>query len=487
MNLHEYSELDAIALAEAIANDEVTIEAVFELAKMAISITDEKLDFLVADTFDFAGAAIADGLPHGPFRGVPFLKKDLGLGCKGILNDWGCEFARDTPDQRDSNLYRRIMDSGMLIVGRSATPPFGSSSTTEPLYRAPTRNPWNTDYSPGGSSGGAAAAVAAGAVPIAHASDAGGSIRMPAAYCNLVGHKPSRALLPSGPDLGELVAGIATDGVVTRTVRDTAAFLDTVAGPDIGCKYFTAPPSMPFLKMMEQLPDRLHIAFNPQPLVGYTTDPELFEAVEQAAAILEAEGHIMELVDPDPDVLAEQAGAAAAGLYHVFVAHVINMMKEASGREPTTENLGPIVFRAFEEGSKALAVEYEWALGALNQITRSFGQFFQKYDLLLEPTTFVLPPKLGVIPDNDFNVSAEDYWKIAGPVNAITSRANQAGLPAISVPWGLSKTGLPMGIQFTAATGADALCLQVARYFEQTRPWDQLRPPRHVTSLGNLT
>jgi len=481
----EYSELDGIGLAELIRVGDVSLDEVFEVAKTAIEAVDSKLDFLVADTYEFAAAGIKEGLPSGPFTGVPFLKKDLGQGCKGILNDWGCEFARDTPTERDSNLYRRIKDAGLLIVGRSATPPFGSSATTEPTYRAPTRNPWHTEHSPGGSSGGAAAAVAAGAVPIAHASDAGGSIRMPAAYCNLVGHKPSRGLLPSGPDLGELVGGIATDGVVTRTVRDTAAFLDAVAGPDIGCKYFTAPPSRPFLQTLDELPGRLRIAFNPQPLVGYTTDPALFNAVERAAAILEAEGHIVEHVDPEPDALAETAGAAAAGLFGVFIAHVINTMKEASGREPTPENLGPVVYRAYEFGSKALAVDYERALGALNQFTRAFGQFFQEYDLLLEPTTFVPPPKLGVIPDSDFNVTAEEYWRISGPVGAIATRANQAGLPAISVPWGLNTSGLPMGVQFTAATGADALCLQVARYFEQVRPWAQLRPPVHVSTFGD--
>ena len=476
MNLDEYSEHDALGLAELVRNGDLSAAELLETAKMAISEVDPELGFLVSDTFKNAERSVAAGVPDGPFSGVPFLKKDLGQFCKNIQSDFGCRLVEGFTPTSDSNFYSRIKQAGLVIVGRSAVPSFGGSGTTEPAYRGvATKNPWKPTHSSGGSSGGAAAAVASRALPISHTSDGGGSTRMPAAHCGLVGHKPTRGLLPSGPGQGELLGGFAVDGIVSRSLRDTAAFLDAVAGPDAGCRYFTPPPERTFVSTLDEAPRPLRIALNISSPARIAIDPDCSRAAEQAGSLLTDLGHFVDLIAPFPDAI--DTGLAGAHIWAAHTAANTQAFATLMGRSVTPETVEPAIYAMAEAGATVTALDLIVAYNKINELSRAFGRFFEQWDLLVEPATAIPAPPLGSIPDNKSNVTVEEWGEAIVPLNCFTNRANKAGLPANAIPWDVTDTGLPVGIQLMGPFGSDALCLQMGRQIELARPWIHRRPP----------
>ncbi|PKQ05746.1 MAG: amidase [Alphaproteobacteria bacterium HGW-Alphaproteobacteria-11] len=315
--LPEYERHDALGLAALVASGDVTPTELVDAAIARIERDNPRLNAVVHTQFDRARAEASGALPDGPFRGVPMLLKDLMAEDAGEPCTQSTQLLADYRPQRDAELVRRFRRAGLVVVGRTNTPEFGIYGVTEPVLRGPTRNPWNPAHTPGGSSGGSGAAVAAGMVPLAHGGDGGGSIRIPASHCGLVGLKPTRARNPAGPFAGERWAGLVCEHVLTRSVRDTAATLDAVSGPDVGAPYHAPPRVGSFLGEVGAPPGRLRVAFTTRALFGTATHPDCVAAVEAAAALAADLGHEVEQACPEYDqramVRAYFAIVAASG------------------------------------------------------------------------------------------------------------------------------------------------------------------------------
>ena len=295
----EYDQYDAMGLADLIRRGQVSAEEVLEAAIARIEQLNPGVNAVVTRCFDQARETIRSGLSDGPFRGVPFLLKDLHALCKGAVTSNGCRFFRDNAADHDTELVARYKRGGLVILGKTNTPEFGLTITTEPVLFGATRNPWDRQHSAGGSSGGAAAAVAAGLVPAAHASDGGGSIRIPSSCCGVFGLKPTRGRNPHGPDRGEGWSGMGTEHVISRSVRDSAALLGLTCGPDTGAPYFATPPQRPFASELAAAPGSLRIAFATRTPAGEKVAPECEHAAVDTARLLETLGHRLEEVTLD--------------------------------------------------------------------------------------------------------------------------------------------------------------------------------------------
>ncbi|GLW71412.1 6-aminohexanoate-cyclic-dimer hydrolase [Kitasatospora phosalacinea] len=407
----------------------------------------------------------AAGTPGAVFAGVPFLLKDLGPGCAGVPANAGSAFLDGYTPARDSTLARRFRNGGLVVLGKSATAEFGVLPTTEPVRFGPTRNPWDLTRSAGGSSGGAAAAVAAGMVPFAHANDAGGSIRIPASCCGVFGLKPTRARTPLGPDVGDLMNGLACEHVVSRTVRDSAAALDLIAGPDLGDPYWAPPAEGPFTGALDAPPRPLRIAFT---LRAGSTEPhpDCAEAVREAARLCAELGH--EVVEDAPEVgMAELADAFldvwAAGVSSA----VTGQGAAAGGREPRPELLEELTWWLYERGRRLSAASYLLTVSRMQRAARALAGFHQRYDVLLSAVTSEPAPPLGRFGRGTPEEQLRDALAFAHE----TPLANLSGQPAMSVPLHRNRTGLPVGVQFTGAFGAEATLLALAAQLEQARPW----------------
>jgi amidase len=372
----------------------------------------------------------------------------------------------------DSEIVARMRRAGLVLFGKTNTSEFGLSTSVEPKLFGPTRNPWNLARSAGGSSGGAAAAVAAGMVPAAHATDGGGSIRIPASACGLFGLKPTRARTPSGPDVGESWNGFGSGHAITRTVRDSAALLDATSGPDIGDPYCAPPQQRPFLMEVATDPGRLKIAFTDRPWNGHAVDPDCSAAVASAARLCEELGHRVEEARPEWD---EPARAAAALV--IVGAHTLGLFQmrgEALGRAVGPDDVEPGAWAVAEIGRQHGAADYARAIRVVHAMGRQVGRFFTQWDLLLTPTMCSPPHPLGVL-----SLSASDTAAyrdaLIGSI-AFCAPFNGSGHPAMSVPLHWTRGGLPVGVQFVGAFGAEAVLFQLAGQLEQARPWASKRP-----------
>src|SRR6266536_1057428 len=473
--------LDATAQAELVRSGQASPLELVDAAIARVERLDGTLNAVVTPLFERAREAAAGDLPDGPFRGVPFLLKDLATLTAGEPYHAGVKAARQAGyvADHDAELTRRFRAAGLVWLGKTSTSELGLLPTTEAEAYGPTRNPWDTSRSAGGSSGGSGAAVAAGLVPLASASDGGGSIRIPASECGLVGLKPSRGRVPLWPDLAEAWGGMVSSLAVSRSVRDTAAVLDAVAGPCPGDLHTPPPPARPYLQEVGAPPGALRVGvLTTAPDLSVATHPECVAAAEAAARLLESLGHTVEPRHPealaDPDI-----SQAVLPCYGTWTALDLEWWGQLLGRPLTADDVEPATWAVAEVGRGVSGTQFVTALSALHQYSsRVQGWWAEGWDLLLTPTISEPPPLLGEFaaqPDNPF-------WPVTRSVVevAYTIPFNMTGQPAINLPLHWSADGLPVGTQLVAAYGREDLLLRVAAQLEQASPWADRRPPVHA-------
>ena len=406
---------------------------------------------------------------EGPFHGVPYVIKQLMADCAGHPTTLGSRFFAKTPvAASDSAAVGRMRRAGLVIVGRTNTSEFGLAPTTEPAFGGPTINPWRSDLSPGGSSGGSAAIVAARGLPMAHATDGGGSIRIPASLCGLFGLKPSRGRISLAP-IGETLAGAGAQHCVSISVRDSAALLDATAGAEPGDPYGAPPPSGTFLDAATRPPGTLRVAFLLKPVGGDALDPVLVRAIERTATLLEELGHHVEEASPEYD-----ATTLSAAFWRVMCANTwTNIQLRAAGRVPGPDDLEPVTRLYAERGRAVTADEYIRSVQTFHRSGRQLGAFFENYDVLLSSTIARASLPLGTV---RMDGSAEQFEQAVAPMTAFTAVCNATGVPAMSVPIEWTDDGLPIGMHFVARYGAEETLYSLAAQLEQARPWRTRRP-----------
>jgi amidase len=470
--------LDATAQADLVRSGELSALELVEAAIERIERGNPELNAVIHEQFEQAREQAAGELPDGPFRGVPFLLKDLHASEAGAPLHEGMTFLKRLGwvAREDSEVVRRYRAAGFVVCGRTNTPELGILPTTEPAAYGPTRNPWDLGRSPGGSSGGAAAATAARLVPVAHASDGGGSIRIPASHCGLVGLKPSRARVTSGPGFGDVMSGLTTELAVTHSVRDAAAMLDVIQGPLTGDPYGVAPPERPFLEEVGAGPGRLRIGLMTTPPGGmFETHPACVAAARDAAKLLEELGHHVEESYPDalddPEYIQHFLVRWTSG-----VDWNLKHWSAAAGREIGPEDVEPLTWALAEQGRTHSGGDYLRAVEHAQAVSRRGAQWWASgFDLLLTPTTAEPAPLLG-----EHDAPADNPLMPiirATPFAVFTAAFNTTGQPAISLPLGSTDEGLPVGVQLAAAFGREDVLLRVAAQLEEARPWADRRPP----------
>ncbi|MGI9052844.1 MAG: amidase [Ilumatobacteraceae bacterium] len=469
--------MDATDQAALVAKGEVSPGELLEAAIERIEATNPELNAVVIEWFDHARSIAADAdLPDGPFRGVPFLLKDLYTSFTGqtLSNGNVALKAAGVIDAADTTLVARFKQAGLVIAGRTNGPEMGSLPTTQPLAWGPTRNPWAPDRTPGGSSGGAAAAVAAGMVPFANASDGGGSIRIPASCCGLVGLKPSQGRITVGPARAEV--GLGVELCVSHAVRDSAGLLDAVLGPGVGDTVMAAAPSRPYADEVGADPGRLRIGLLDVHPRGEFLHEDCVTAVRSAASMLEGLGHSVE-----PNYPAELSDASLTvkfmALWATQMAMAARGFGEALGREVTAEDLEPVNWIQVEYAKQLSAVDFAAAQAAGYAFRRAVQQWWADgWDLLLTPTLAEPPPLLEEFANDPADPSAP--MRRAGRFAAFTPPYNMSGQPAISLPLHWNDEGLPIGVQLVAAYGREDVLVQVAAQLESTHPWSDRHPGR---------
>jgi amidase len=470
--------LDATAQAELVRRGDASPAELVDAAIARIERANPALNAVIHPLFAQARAAAA-APADGPFRGVPLLLKDLMCMSAGDPIHMGTRFLRDLGmvAPHDSYLTGKFRRAGFVIVGRTNTPEIGTLPTTESDAYGPARNPWNTGHSTGGSSGGSAAAVAAGLVPAAHANDGGGSIRIPASACGVVGLKPSRGRTSFGPDMGEPLGGLACEGVVTRTVRDTAAILDAIAGAMPGDPYAAPAPARPWCEEVGVPPGRLRIGFMTTVSAGIAPlDPACRAAVEGAARALAGLGHSVE--EAHPDALDDpETGQHFGVMYATHIARLLDLLGMIAGRPITRADVDPFNWMLAEMGRVASAPQYIATREWLDTYTRRMASWWADdgFDLLLTATLTRPPAPLGWFtptPDNVLDVGMR-----ATAYAAYTAPFNMTGQPAISLPLHWTADGLPVGVQLAAAYGREDVLIRVAAQLEAAMPWADRRPP----------
>ncbi len=467
-DFHKY---DATGLAALVAKGEVSAAELLDEALRRVEVLNGDLNAVTVLSEAPARAAIEDGLPDGPFRGVPFLLKDLGAEAVDYPTNNGSRLFANSQHTYDSEIYIRFRDSGLVPFGRTASPELGIGPVSEAgVYGGPTRNPWNTNHTSGGSSGGAGAVVAAGILPAAHGSDGGGSVRIPASSCGLVGFKPTRARLPDGPGAGEGWAGMAIDGVLTRSLRDTAALLDACSGPDLGAPYWAPPLGDGYVAAMEKDPGRLRVRILDTAFTGAALHPECREAVARTATVLEEMGHDVAPLDGRIDVepmMAAWTKIVACGT--ALSVHSVSTDPAFLDGKLDGVTRGALIFAEDISGADYLA-----AVGAVHAFGRHMERHFQDFDILITPTLGEPPAEVGRFkPDNDDFV---DYRMGPGGVfdySPFTAAFNASGQPAVSLPLHWSADGLPVGVHLAAAFGQDELLTSLSARLEEAMPWNQ--------------
>ena len=491
MREEEYIRLDATALAGLVRGGEVSAIELLELALARLARWNPAINAVVIELAERARRDAAATLPAGPFAGVPFLVKDL----DGFLA--GAEFTASSRallgyvPPRDSELFRRYRDAGLVICGKTNTPEFGLVGTTESLLRGPARNPWNPAYSCGGSSGGSAAAVAARIVPMAHGGDGGGSIRIPASACGLFGLKPTRGRTPMGPDESEAWSGFVQRHAITRTVRDSAMLLDATQGYDAGAPYTAPPPQRPYAGEVGRDPGRLRIAFSTRSLFGRDTHPDCVAAVRAAAALLEHLGH--EVTEAHPPIEREALVHAYLVVVAACTAGLVRQIGKLRGRrvrgrelEPTTQFLATL-------GEALPAGEFEFARLTFHAASRALAPFFAAHDVFVDATLAFPPPRIGewalapqlqwairsfssVLPRAVMRRALDHFAADGLERTANTMLFNMTGQPAMSVPLHVNAAGLPIGVQCVGGFGDEATLFRLAAQLEQAAPWIERMP-----------
>ena len=487
MRPEEYVQHDATALADLVRRGDVTPAELLAVARERRDAVNPVLNAIVTD-IDADADARAAGEPSGPFGGVPFLVKDLGQEYAGLATSSGSRALRHDVADRHALVTQRFLDAGLNIFGKTNTPELGAKGVTESDHLGPARNPWNTGRTPGGSSGGSGAAVASGIVPAAGANDGGGSVRIPAACNGLVGLKLSRGVGPYGPQTGEVMFGMVTQGVVSRTVRDSAGLLDAIIGPDSHADYQQMPPTESFTDAIGRAPGKLRIGWSAKSAITADPDPEAIAAVEDAARLLEELGHEVEEVAPPHD-----DEALARDFLTIWFAQVHGQVRDIRRRTGASPKDFEADTLAMAELGRATGVgPLMDALHHVPSYTRALADFHDRYDYFLTPTLAKAPlPVLSTRTPNALQRASRVIARVRGgkALNAsgvmdqlitdslgwvpYTQLANLTGRPAISVPLHWTADGLPLGVQLVGRLGADGALLQLAAQLEQARPWSE--------------
>ncbi len=469
----DYLKYDGLGLADLVFRKEVKPEELLEAAITRIEKLNPSLNAVVTKMYDEAWGTIAGALPDGPFKGVPFLLKDIGATYAGVRLTMGSKLLANYVPGYDNELVKRYKKAGLVCVGRTNTPEFGLNISTEPELFGPTRNPWDMERSAGGSSGGSAAALAARIVPIAHGSDGGGSIRIPCSSCGVFGLKPSRGRMPTGPALGEIWEGFATNHALTISVRDNAALLDATSAPEIGAPYGIPAPERPFLKEVGTDPGKLNIAFFTKTITE--VHPDCIAAVNDAAKLCESLGHTVEetALNLDYEMLRSAFGLVVTG----HTAAMLDFFGRFIGQKVTAEMVEPWTWSLAQIGWNASAAQFAGTKGIINRETRKLAKFLTRYDLILTPTLGAPPPKLGYF---DTSLEMDELSKRNRVHNPFNWIYNAAGLPAMSLPLFWNAGNLPIGVQFAGRYADEATLYRLAGQLEKARPWREKIPPMAI-------
>jgi len=489
----EYGQYDAVGLAELVRRREVTSTELLEEAIARIERVNPAINAVVERMYE-AARGEASRPTDGPLTGVPFATKNLLAAVKGVRLTAGSRFFKDFVPPHDSELVRRYRKAGLLLCATTNAPEFGLLPVTEPELHGPTLNPWNVGHTPGGSSGGAAALVAAGALPMAHANDGGGSIRIPASCCGLFGLKPGRGRMPVGPDRLEVWFGCEVDHVVSRSVRDSAAALDATAGPEPLSVHRAPPPARAFLEEIRAAPGRLRIAFSARPHMPSRVHPDCVQALEEAVTLCQQLGH-----DVREAHLELDARALAKAFFTVVVSEAaadLAVGGQLLGRKPTPEGFEAQTWLVTMLARSASAQDLSLALRHLQGVSRQVATFFEDCDVLLTPTLGQPPPAVGALQPKGAEAAVQRLaasfssmllLKLGGGIDGAVDRvfdfipytplANVTGQPAMSVPLHWNAAGLPVGVQAIGGVHGEATLLRLAAQLESARPWAGRRPP----------
>jgi len=472
MSFAEYEDYDALGLARLIKDKKITVLEAMDEAIARAERLNPKLNAIVYKDYDRARDSAKSPALSGLFAGVPMLLKDMRGDAQGMPTRGGSRYVPATPGDHDCELVARYKRAGLIPFGKTNVPEFGIIPTTESKLYGPARNPWDSTRSPGGSSGGSAVAVAAGIAPIAHATDGGGSIRIPASCCGLVGLKVSRGRITQGPDMADSTCGLSVDHVVTRSVRDCAAALDISCTPDFGDPYFAPAPEGSYLEGIREKPKRLRIGVATKGMHGRPFDSEVLEAVTKSAALCESLGHTVEEASPPFD--AQAMTNAFLTLWATSVAQGIEAVARMTGVPPSRDLVEGLTWGLYLSGRDIIAARQMDARQFLYGMARTAVKFHETYDLWLTPTLSMPPMKLGVIDLDETNV-----YKAFAPLMGYvpyTASQNGTGQPAINLPLHWSRDGLPLGVQFVARMGGEMLLLRFAAELEEAQPWARRRP-----------
>src|SRR5512136_136863 len=489
----EFHKYDGLGLGELVRTRQVAPADLIEEAISRIEAHNPKLNAVVYKLYDQARAAAKGDLPDGPFQGVPFLQKDMHATVEGVPTCSGTRMLKDINQPHDSEIVRRYRAAGIIVLGKTNVPEFSLLPYTEPEVFGPTNNPWDLTRTAGGSSGGSAAAVAARLVPLAGGADGGGSIRIPASCCGVFGLKPTRGRTPAGPDVGDIWRGFAQEHVLTRSVRDSAAMLDAIAGPESDAPYWAPPQQRPYLKEVTTEPGRLRIAFTSHPFLGQKVHEDCRKGLEATVRLLEQLGH--ELVEAAPPIDQEAFAIAFLTMIAAETRDEIDWAASLAGRQAS--------FADFETGTSALALigqatsagDYAKALNYLMASARGVGRFFEDYDVLLTPTLAQPPVLTGSLQPSGaerFMIGLVGRLNAAWLLNALgvikpvadktfdfmpyTPVPNATGQPAMSVPLYWNEAGLPIRMHFVGRFGDEATLFRLAGQLERAQPWFDRAP-----------
>jgi amidase len=503
----EYEKYDGLGLAELVRRNQVKpIELIEEAISRIEKLNGDRhkgLNAVVHTMYEQARKATAADVPDGAFRGVPFLMKDLDMACAGVPLTNGSRFFRDFVPNHDSELVCRYRKSGVIIVGKTNLPELGLAPVTESELFGPARNPWDMTRTTGGSSGGAAAAVSARIVPLAHASDGGGSIRIPSSCCGVFGLKPTRGRTPAGPDYGELWRGYHVDHVLTRSVRDSAAMLDATAGPDPGPPYFAPPPEEPFLDQVDRDPGKLRIGFTDEFLLETALHPDCRNALDETVKLCQSLGHELVDIRSEVDTIERRHGTEA--IARAFITMVFSEtraflqdMSVFMGKKLDRKDFEVMTWVIYLLGKQFTAAELSRAMNLIQLTGREIGELFTRYDVVLLPTLAKPPIKIGELKMTGWmdtamgllgRLRAGGILKQAVNMNfkmlsdmffsfmPYTPIFNATGQPAMSVPLFWNQAELPIGMQFVGRYADEATLFRLARQLEKAKPWADKRPP----------
>jgi amidase len=467
------SSIDAVEKSLQIRDGTSSAVELVESAIERIEELNPDLNAVITKTYEQARETASQELPDSPLSGIPILVKDH-VPIKGVRMTSGAYLLKDNVSGFDSEIVRRMKDAGLIILGVTNMPEFGLTCTTEPRLHGPTRNPWDTDYSPGGSSGGSAAAVASGMVSVAHGSDGGGSIRIPSSYCGVFGLKPTRGRVPYSPTSGSAIVGLSINHALTRSVRDSAAFLDIVGGYCVGEPYWAPPKARPFLEEIGVDPGRLRVALLTRIREDEDFHPEVEKEVRESAELCSELGHVVEEVDVgdvirmDPQRMID----SFLNIWCTLSGSILQKVSMRAGVPPQREWVEDLTWGLYERSRGLSSVDYNLSHETLEQFGRNLNGFMTDYDVILTATSPVLPFKLGEV-NPSYEEPMKNFDKVVRAAN-MTAISNAAGNPAMSVPLGKSRSGLPIGTQFIGRFGDEALLFRLASQLEGTGRWETL-------------